>query len=607
MPEYYILVWHHIHEKYASLLMNSNIDKPKEIRSKLVEKYNEKINDEQTSYNGLLDALNELEDEFKSIISKHSCFYWLHLLRRIEPVLHPSIGNRTDATTTMEVRDIAEQAIFKFGKTSGKLDLLRSDSIPFKNILGGMLQKLLHKHSKSSLEFYKKLMVARNQLVIGDFRASDLANIYKIEGLAYQYWYVGAKLRAAGKGVKVTAERDGHLKEHRTADQVFLIENFDSRTNKNDLGNGFPSNVGTFITHATGANDNSLIFAALNIDRYKLSTFFPDHDFQEDFSPNYLPAFINIEQFYESHKYLEVFFKKKHGFGLKEFCHASLLISQLLLGWNSLPIESIDEQGHLMYYHKFQRGYLYHGGTLNDIKDQVSKIIKSPLPNCDFSAKNTLEQLDKILDFLTLSRPKQDFVSLWSSGPRFVFIPFQDHFICDYSAWFTIFRTLFFGMRNYDPSSRKGIEFEGTFATMAETNGLSVVIQSKKISANNQEREVDVGIRIGSHLYLLECKAAERPIDFAIGNPKSINFRTKDFTDKISQATSLELFIKDNKKGDNYDFSWAEDVTGIVVSPYIEWIWDRSENLWLPDENDTPRIMGAHETIEFLKQKEVKR
>lgn len=599
MPEYYTLVWAHIHEKYESLLRNSNITKPKEIRSNLVIKHKKEINNDQDSYSALLMVMNELEAEFKKIISKHSCFYWIHLFRRIAPVLSPAIGHRTDETTTMEVRDIAEQAIFKFGKTSGKLDLIRSDIIPFDKVLGGMLKKILN-GSRQLMEVYKRLLATHRQLVVGDFRASDLADVYKIEGLAYQYWYIGAKLRASGKGVKVTATRDASVEEYRTPEQSFLIENFDNRTQKNDLGKGFTSNVGTLIFQGKDVDNNILMLATLNIQRHRLSEFFPEHTFEESFSPNYLPGYIKIDKYYESHKYLEKFFEKKHGFGLKEFCHASLLISKLLISWNSLKTINLDRDGHLLYYQKYQRGYLYHGGELGDIKEEILNILRSEIQISTFSAEKTGEQLDKILDFLTLTAQKQSFISLWSSGPRYVFIPFQNHFICDYSAWFAIFRTLFFGLKNYDPTSKKGLEFEDTFASMAITNGLDVVVKSKEIRLGTQKREVDVGVRIKNHLYLLECKAAERPIDFAIGNPKSINSRTVDFTDKIAQATSLEEFVKKNKKGDNYDFSWATEVTGIVVSPYIEWIWSKAEELWISGHLDTPRILSAHEAIEFL-------
>lgn len=602
VPEYYTLVFNHIHEKYEPLLRRSNIEKPKEILTKLIEKYKDKINTDQSSYDGLLGALNELENEFRSVISKHSCFYWMHLFRRIEPVLSPMIGTRTDESTTMEVRDIAEQAIFKFGKISGKLDLQRSDTIPFNKILGGMLQKLLTE-ARGALSLYKHLMLSHRQLVISDFRPSDLADIYKIEGLAYQYWYIGAKLRALGKGVKISITDDNSIKEHRTADQNFLIENFDNRTCTNDLLNGFTSNVGTLIHQDRQIDNNILMFAAINISRHPLSIFFPEHTFDKKFSPNYLPAYIKIDKFYESHKYLERFFEKKHGFGLKEFCHASLLISQLLTSGNHLKISNLDKEGHLFYYQKYQRGYLYHGGKLEDIRAEISKILRSEVQFSNFSADRTDGQLDKILDFLTLTSQKQNLVSLWSSGPRFVFIPFQDHFICDYSAWFTIFRTLFFGLRNYDPASQKGIEFEDTFASMAKRSGLDVVIQSKIIHLGEQKREVDVGIRINSHLYLLECKAAERPLDFAIGNPKTIDARIKDFSDKVFQATSLEEFIRNNKKGDNYDFSWATGITGIVVTPSIEWIWSRSEELWLTSNPDKPRILSAYETINYLVKK----
>lgn len=603
-PEYYEIVFEKLHEKYNKLISASGVEKPKEIRRRLVQKYKSKINLVGESYEGLLEVLNELEEELSLSIKKHSCFYWIHLLRRLEPVLDERLGVRTDSVTTLEVRDIAEQAIFKYGRIAGKEDLHRSDIIPFRKILGGLLHKELSRDSRY-LSLYTILLAKNRQLVIGDFRASDLAEMYKIIGLAYHYWYIGAKLRAVGKSVIVSVSDDSLVVEHRTAEQSELIISYDERTKNNDPVKGFASNVGTLTYQGEGVDENVIFFATLNVERYSYSLFSPDHEFKNDFSPNYLPAYIAVDKFYDSHKYLEKFFEKKHGFGLKEFCHASLLISQLLIGWNYPKIQGLESEGDLLFYQKFQRGYEFSPGGIENVKGLVVKMLHSNTPYGSFSASRTGEQLDKIFEFLTLSPKNQSFVSLWSNGPRFVFIPFQNHFICDYSAWFTIFRTLFFGLRNYDPTSQKGLQFEDTFAAMAKRNGLDVVIQSKKIQCGEQEREVDVGVRIGTHLYLLECKASERPLDFAIGNPKTIDSRIRDFTAKTSQATTLAEFVISNSKGDNYDFSWADEVVGIVVSPYVEWIWSKEDHFWLQSDPGTPRVLSANEAIAFLLKKKI--
>jgi hypothetical protein len=40
-------------------------------------------------------------------------------------------------------------------------------------------------------------------MVIVDFEAKNLCDIYEVEGLAFEYWQITAKLRAIGKGADV--------------------------------------------------------------------------------------------------------------------------------------------------------------------------------------------------------------------------------------------------------------------------------------------------------------------------------------------------------------------------------------------------------------------
>jgi hypothetical protein len=437
--------------------------------------------------------------------------------------------------------------------------------------------------------------------VITDFRPSDLAAVYFIEGLAYQYWYISAKLRAAGKGVKVVADPQGGLEEFRTEDQNTLISNFDQRTETYGISFGFSSNVGTFVWHKDYDSSSGMLFAALNVEQHLLSKIMPDHNLSEDFTPNYLPAYVDIVEYYRAHKYLEKAFAKRHGFGLKELCHVAQIISVILISKVGFSLEGVEGREELLIYQKFQRGYMFHGGPLEDLKKLVLELIRTRPGSKEFEGSNAEEQLSLTFDFLTLSTDKQKNISLWSAGPRYVFVPFNDYYICDYSAWFGIFRSLFFGLRNYDPKSQKGVEFEYAFGALAKYEDFDVVMQSKKINKGDQAREVDVAIRVGDALYLFECRAAERPLDFSLGSPKTIGIRNEDLLVKLNQVKSLADFLDENKIGDNYDVSWAKKVTGIVVSPYTEWVWSLEDDLWLSKDPLIPRVMSATEAIRYLR------
>lgn len=107
-------------------------------------------------------------------------------------------------------------------------------------------------------------------------------------------------------------------------------------------------------------------------------------------------------------------------------------------------------------------------------------------------------------------------------------------------------------------------------------------------------------MRLNNKLYLFECKCFERPLNFDIGDPDTIKYRVEELDKKLAQADTLVDFITNNIKGDNYDFSWATDISSYVVSSYTEWIWSKEKRLW--SKNPTiPRIVSVYEALKLLK------
>lgn len=254
----------------------------------------------------------------------------------------------------------------------------------------------------------------------------------------------------------------------------------------------------------------------------------------------------------------------------------------------------------MSFYLSFQRAYNLHGRLLADIKSEILEYVKLLRERNHIKPSRLEVQLDEMLNFITLDSSKQQFISLWSNGPKPILVKINDYYLYDYSSWYPLLKNVFFGLRNYDPDSKKGVEFEYAFAKTAKSAGFDVVMQSTKIRCNNLSREVDVAIKIQSSLYLFECRASERPLDFMIGNPKTIRNRCGDLEGKLKQSSTLKTFIENNKAGDNYDFSWAEEIYSAVVSPYTEWIWSTEESLWTSCKK-FPKIMSVHEAIEYLK------
>jgi hypothetical protein len=147
--------------------------------------------------------------------------------------------------------------------------------------------------------------------------------------------------------------------------------------------------------------------------------------------------------------------------------------------------------------------------------------------------------------------------------------------------------------------AKRGALFETAFANALAASGFDVFKIGKIVNESGHIREIDASVRLGSeHLVLFECRSMERPLDFEVGRPRTFAERQRQLTAKVAQVLSLRDFVRENPKGRNYDFSWAKTITPFVVSPFVEWIWERTELLW--HDSNTPRILQADEAIRFL-------
>lgn len=356
MPEYYQAVFAEIHRSHSDLIFKKYVTEPIEIRRNLAKESRAKIEGED-QYASLLELLAGLEEQMRLTISRRPAFYWFHICRRIAPGLHPNLGARTDATTLVEVRSHVEQAILKFGSLTATDGVARSNAVEFDAILGGMLNKLYSKFlSDKKLSLYKDMLKESAQMVLTDFNEADIADIYHLHGLAYQYWYISAKLRSCGKGVKIVLSENGDLLEERSDEQNSLICSFDERGERMSVREGFETNVGTFVRAKKLELRGMIFMAALNASRHTARQLGITGE-DPNFSPNYLPFGFNTEEFYDAHVYLSNYLNKKTGFGLLEFCQISSILSKILIS-RADDYLTIETPG-VFYRLRFQRAYSY--------------------------------------------------------------------------------------------------------------------------------------------------------------------------------------------------------------------------------------------------------
>jgi len=180
----------------------------------------------------VMEFMKVLEAELREQLSRHSVAYWIHLYRRIKPVLSWKHDDKTDFMTVGWVRGLVETAISKFARLETVGDVAPSTEIPNSRILGGHFRRDLRKFYRKKLKNPDlKIHLSESQYVLTKFSSKDYIGIYLCEGLAYEYWRATALLRALGKGARIRFDPNNDYVHAYIADGELeqLILSYDSR------------------------------------------------------------------------------------------------------------------------------------------------------------------------------------------------------------------------------------------------------------------------------------------------------------------------------------------------------------------------------------------
>lgn len=549
-------------------------------------------------------TLGKIEDKLKSILERHSAFYWLHLYRRTGCYLNRLKGEQDDAITVWLVREILELAIQKYSRLQEQNDFGSVQEYPLGKVLGGWMEKGAEFYATLNADFECRIFLDRHktfeQVVLIDFDENDYIDIFRAQAYAYEYWRITALLRASGKGASVEVIKDGSWQYCVPADFWWLVESFDSRNaqfknSANKLGNW-----AYFDDSQKFELNESLIFPALNTDRRESERFGIPTNFQlSGYSFEYAKILNQTLQD-------RIF--KECGFSFEDLFLTLWGLSTFAIAPTRVRYAKTKEEAEVYresaYYHLQQRGYFNFGGTLDRLAETLQDIAHWG------ELENYPDQgiLLKVLKFISLEAENQMDTNLWTRGPVRVLIPVSDGFVFNLAQIAPLLDgfTAKLRLSNAENDAR-GNQFEEQFRSALKNSNADVIHQdichsSKKIG------EIDAGIRVDNTLYLFECYSSSTPLDLEISKPVKLRQRTfgssknksKDcLNNKLAQVCKLVKHLKKHPKGDNYDFSGINAIEPFVVSPFQEWIWERSKRLWF-DEN-TPRILSADEAIAFVK------
>jgi hypothetical protein len=138
------------------------------------------------------------------------------------------------------------------------------------------------------------------------------------------------------------------------------------------------------------------------------------------------------------------------------------------------------------------------------------------------------------------------------------------------------------------------VAFEEALREELLRNGANLMPQ-RRFEFPSGYREVDAAVRVVDTLWIVEAYSMERPLDFEIGKKEVIDRRNVQFASKLAQASSVRVLLETNPVGANYDISWAKRIEHCVASPFVEWIWSKSPDLWIDDQ--LPRILSVSELL----------
>lgn len=522
-----------------------------------------------------------IERELASIISKHSLAYWLHLYRRIGP--YPA--GRDDGPLTIGlVRAVLEKAFHKYAKFAPCDSIGISKETPIEKILSGLL---LSKEFELEREGLKE---APKQMVLTNFSALDMLEIYNAEKLAYEMWRSTATLRIVGKGTTVTvSEIEPYFYDNRSDELNKLVEIFDDRHH----GEISSSLAGVSFANLSTQDPNGAIIL-----------------------PTYNMGHITSEGFHELFKRLfrisletpVIFNFIWAPFDIKGYRISHLLFSNKFAEIHKVDLDSVllviaalcnrvllnMAQGSLnVLYKYYQRAY---EGPYK--KEEVIKEVLEYIPLAanilDIPEENlSNEKILRAMQFLELSSARQSAIDLEYPGPHVIFLPYgDDRWFIDYAWINSLLYNLFIGVA---PDNQK---LKGDILEKIVNFKKSILPTKPCKSLSKEFKQIDASFEVGNRLIIVECKAINKSVAFDKGDSTAIQFRVEKFIRALNEVDEKANWLALNPQGANYDIRKYDEILPLVVSPFIEYIPSLSRFFWV--DSNTPRVVAPIELKRFL-------
>jgi hypothetical protein len=551
--------------------------------------------------------LDKIEHCIAEIVRGHSPSFWFHLHRRIRPMLSEIHEGKTDDTTVALVRRIAELAYAKHGDLGRTDDLGPILRTRLETFLDGAWYEATARALRSKLKAKKQYQTIKwtQQVVMTDFRVSDLCDVFSIEGLCYEYWWASAAMRSIGKGsvVKWDATKTPSLRYKDTGVNPLCFDLYDQRNSEKA---GFQTRLGTWLDEIEqpekidASRGDQIHFAQLTPNpepkEYPIWNGLTKSVGRGFGATNFEIGTFSLARFKNENGFMTEPFKKKHGveldvvlfaiwaasfFGVYTGLTAHLLTSEQRLARTMMNWGNVLFRGYSMV-------------TFNS--DQFAREAVWWAQQLNHQLIFSLDEARQGIEFISLSKAAQRNIGIWSGGKRPILIPSMSGLMIDLAAIMPFLYTIFFGLRKVEQVG--GESFENSVRTALRSRNFDVCLAGELHWPNDTPREVDAAVRIGDRLLVIECFSYELPLDYEVGKPSVFDKRKEWISKKLEQAKTLAERIARKPKGVDFDVSWAKEIDWRVVSPFVEFAWDTSDSLF--DEEGLPRVLQVGELLDNL-------
>jgi hypothetical protein len=553
--------------------------------------------------------LDKIEAEIATLVRGHSPGFWFHLHRRLRPMLADAHGLKNDDTTVMLVRRIAELAYAKHGALNKTYDLGPIARTRLQTFLDGAWYEAMTQVHGGKLKAKKAYQSLRDtaQIVMTDFRTSDLCDVFAIEGFCYEYWWASAAMRSIGKGSIV--KWDATLGSHRYKDTGVNPLSFELYDQRNSENFGFRTRLGTWLDEKNAGEAD-----AERGDRINFAQMRPNPEVREypawnsvagrfgrgHGATNFEIGTFSLAQFRTENAFMAEPFKLKYGIELDAVLFAiwaaAFFGTYVGITMHRLTLAERRDRTMNNFTNLMFRGYTMVNFDLDEFASEAVYFAKLLKHEKIYS----VEEVRKAVEFISLSEAAQKNIGLWSGGKRPILISSMGRLMIDLAAILPVLQTIFFGLRK---ASAGGESFEIAVRKAIGARGLDLCLEGELKWKSGNPREVDGAVRLGDRLVLIECFSYELPLDFEVGKPSVYNKRKDFILEKVDQARTLAERVAKEPKGTNFDVTWAKSIEWRVVSPFVEFAWQIDEPLY--DEAGLPRVLQVQELLGNLTDEKV--